>query len=126
MHERRRWPRAAELRTARLVLEPLRVDHAGAMVAVLSDLSLYDVVGGRPPTRDELVTAYSGQVVGQAPDGSQGWLNWVVVETLTQQPVGYVQATVTQTADDELGAGVAWVVGAAWQGRGLPRRRRGP
>ncbi len=95
MHERRRWPRAAELRTARLVLEPLRVDHAGAMVAVLSDPSLYDVVGGRPPTRDELVTAYSGQVVGQAPDGSQGWLNWVVVETLTQQPVGYVQAKVT-------------------------------
>ncbi len=113
------WPVAAELRTSRLVLEPLHVDHATAMVAVLSDPSLYDVVGGRPPTRDEFVATYSRQVVGHASDGSEGWLNWVVVEASTQQAVGYVQATMTRTAGNELRADVAWVVGAAWQGRGL-------
>ena len=41
-------------RAARLTLEPLRVDHAPAMVEVLADPALYEFTGGRPPTLDEL------------------------------------------------------------------------
>ena len=44
--------RIERLRTARLMLDPLRVDDADAMASVLGDLALYEYTGGEPP-RDE-------------------------------------------------------------------------
>ena len=38
------------LTSERLRLEPLTVDHAPAMVAVLADPSIYEFTGGSPPT----------------------------------------------------------------------------
>ncbi len=101
--------------TDRLVLAPLTVDDATAMLPVLADPALYEFTGGEPPTHDELVRRYTHQQVGHSPDGSQRWLNWVVRRRADGTPVGYVQATVdTTTAATE----VAWVVGTRWQGRG--------
>ena len=102
------------LRRERLRLEPLTVDHAAAMVAVLADAALYSFTGGSPPTLEELTRRYSRQSVGHSPDGSEQWLNWVVVLRDDSRPVGYVQATVV---GDE--AEVAWVVSPSEQGRGL-------
>jgi RimJ/RimL family protein N-acetyltransferase len=96
----------------RLLLEPLMVEHAPAMVAVLADPSLYTFTGGSPPTLKELVERYARQSAGHSPDGSEVWLNWIVV--LGEEPIGYVQATVVGPE-----AEIAWVVSPAYQGRGL-------
>ncbi len=103
---------AQQLTTERLRLEPLTVDHAPAMVAVLADPSLYEFTGGSPPTLAELSARYDRQSAGHSPDGSELWLNWVVV--LGSDPVGYVQATVVGAE-----AEIAWVVSPAHQGLGL-------
>ncbi|MDX6371677.1 MAG: uncharacterized protein QOD98_665 [Nocardioidaceae bacterium] len=100
------------LSTERLLLEPLTVDHAAAMVAVLADPALYEFTGGSPHTLSELSERYARQSAGHSADGSEQWLNWVVV--LGDGPIGYVQATVV---DDE--ATIAWVLAPEHQGRGL-------
>ena len=93
-------------------LDPLRVADAAEMADVLADPGLYEVIGGGPPTLDELTERYRRQVVGRSADGRESWLNWVV--RVDGTAVGYVQATVVE--GDR--AAVAWVIGAPWQGRG--------
>ena len=83
------------------------------MAVVLADPALYAVIGGHPPTEDELREQYGRQVVGRSADGREEWLNWVV--RVDDAAAGYVQATV----HDGSRAVVAWVVGTAWQGRGI-------
>jgi RimJ/RimL family protein N-acetyltransferase len=100
------------LSSARLTLEPLTVDHADAMVGVLADPSLYEYTGGTPPDLADLSARYARQSVGQSADGSEQWLNWVVVAD--DRPIGYVQATIVGTE-----AEIAWVVSPAHQGRGF-------
>ena len=82
------------------------------MVSVLSDPSLYEFTGGTPPTLEELTDRYARQAVGHSPDGTEQWLNWVVL--LDSTPVGYVQATVVGDS-----AEIAWVISPSVQGRGL-------
>jgi len=101
----------------RLVLEPLRVDHAAEMVDVLSDAGLYAFTGGSPPSRDELDRRYERQVAGSG-DSDEVWHTWVVRLGDGGPAVGYVQATVRPAAGS---AELAWVVGAPWQGRGIAR-----
>jgi RimJ/RimL family protein N-acetyltransferase len=115
-----REPAAAEparpvLRTPRLRLEPLRVDHAEEMTPVLADPGLYVFTGGEPPTTAVLDERYTAQVRGSSPDGSEAWRNWVVRLAETGEAIGYVQATITPA---EARADVAWVIGQHWQGRG--------
>jgi len=117
------WPRAEPIRTRRLTLEPLSVAHAAEMVAVLADQGLYAWTGGEAPTEEELTTRYRLQSAGESPDGSSGWLNWVVRETATGQATGFVQATLT--GDEELVADVAWVVGVEHQGNGIATEAAG-
>ncbi|HUA70905.1 MAG TPA: GNAT family N-acetyltransferase [Solirubrobacteraceae bacterium] len=111
------WPTAEPIETARLTLEPLRVDHAGEMVVVLADPRLYEFVGGAPPTQAQLRTRYALQVVGHSPDGRHGWLNWIVRERAKGAAVGTVQATLT-LIDGRSEAEIAWVIGAEYQRRG--------
>lgn len=96
----------------RIRLAPLRVADAAEMVDVLADPDLYAVIGGRPPTLDELIEQYRRQVVGRSVDGREIWLNWIV--RVGGTAVGYVQATVLE-GDRAM---VAWVIGRRWQGRG--------
>ncbi|MBA3418740.1 MAG: GNAT family N-acetyltransferase [Geodermatophilaceae bacterium] len=103
------------IQTARLFLEPLRTEHAGEMLDVLSDDRLYRFIGGQPPTYAELVDQYTRQVVGHSADCSERWLNWIVREAETQAATGYVQATVDS---EPAVAAVAWVIGTRHQGRG--------
>lgn len=111
----RSWPAAAGLRTDRLDLEPLTTGHAAEMVAVLADPDLFAYTGGAPPTRADLDRRYAAQSRGCSPDGTQGWLNWVLRERATGAAVGTVQATLEETGVAE----VAWVLSTAAQGRGL-------
>ena len=108
------------LRGDRVVLEPLRVDHASEMAVLVDDSQLHTFIGGTPPTEEELVERYRHQVSGWSRDRSQRWLNWVVRRRADDQAVGTVQATVT-SLDGLLVAEVAWVVGTAYQGQGYAK-----
>lgn len=93
----------------RLVLLPLRVEHADEMAVALSDPALHTFIGGTPMTAYELRARYERLVAGPP-----GWRNWVIRLREDDSLVGYVQATI-----DERSAEVAWVIGTPWQGRGL-------
>ncbi|MEY9890305.1 RimJ/RimL family protein N-acetyltransferase [Catenulispora sp. MAP12-49] len=101
--------------TARLVLKPLAESDADDMAGVLAAPELYTFIGGEPPTVEGLRARYARLAVGRSPDGSQEWVNWIARRVEDGAAVGTVQATVV---DDGARADVAWVVGAAWQGRG--------
>jgi RimJ/RimL family protein N-acetyltransferase len=105
------------IRTARLDLRPLRVAHAAEMAGVLADPALYTFTGGAPPTAAELRSRYQRWVAG-SPDSGVSWCNWVIRVRAGRQPAGTVQATVTGPAGARA-AEIAWVVGTAWQGRGI-------
>ena len=112
-----RWPDEAVVRTARLCVEPVRVEHAEHMAVVLGDPALYAITGGTPPEADRLAARYRRWQRPSSDDGSEGWLNWVVLRTEDDTAVGTVQATTTAGVHG-LVAEVAWVVGVPFQGRG--------
>jgi RimJ/RimL family protein N-acetyltransferase len=111
------WPAAEPIETARLSLAPLRVEHAGEMVEVLSAPALYEYIGGRPPSHERLRARYTRQAVGHSPDGRERWLNWIARDREAGIAIGTVQATLTN-GDGGLTAEIAWVIGAAHQRRG--------
>ena len=101
--------------TAReLVLDPLMASHAEAMFEVLCDERIYAYLDeSAPASTDELRRVYARRETRKSPDGQQLWLNWIV-RWQGQQPIGYVQATVTAP-------GVAWiayVIASSHWGRG--------
>jgi [ribosomal protein S5]-alanine N-acetyltransferase len=102
------------LRTARLLLEPLLVGHAGVMFEVLSDPAIYRYLDYRPPPSTEhLQSLYMRLEQRRSPDGTQQWLNWVVLDS-SGAPVGYVQATI----EAEGSAWVGYVLSSPHWGRG--------
>ncbi|MFC4500534.1 MULTISPECIES: GNAT family N-acetyltransferase [Streptomyces] len=102
-----------QITTARLLLLPLRVEHAAEMADVLSDPALHTFIGGTPSTPMALRARYERLVAG-SPDPAVSWHNWVVRDGA--HLAGTVQATVTA---GDTHAEIAWVIGTPWQGRGL-------
>jgi RimJ/RimL family protein N-acetyltransferase len=100
------------IRTARLELLPLRVEHAEEMAVVLADPALHTFIGGAPSTVDQLRIHYRRLVAG-SPDPAITWLNWVI--SLDGRLTGTVQATLGPGPTAE----IAWLVGTPWQGRGI-------
>lgn len=97
------------LTSARLRLDPLRVDDADEMVGLLADPGLYRYTGFEtPPSFPELRERYRRLTAGPPPPWADLWLNWIV--RAQGVAVGYVQATVMADA-----AEVAWVIGASHQ-----------
>jgi RimJ/RimL family protein N-acetyltransferase len=107
---------AERLTTPRLVLEPLRPEHAAELAPALDDPALHAFVGGAPNTEDELRERYARLAAGQSPDGGEDWLNWVVRDRATSEPVGTLQATLR---DKRRAAELAWVIATSRQGEGL-------
>jgi len=114
------WPTVETIETARLVLEPLRVEHADEMVTALDDERLHGFTGGKPATRDELWERYARQVAGRSADGTQGWFNWVARHRESGSVVGFVQATL-EAEDGRTFAEIAWVISVPAQGQGYAR-----
>jgi ribosomal-protein-alanine N-acetyltransferase len=82
------------LMTERLRLEPLVVAHAPFLFEPLRDERLYRYEAFEPPTSvAELEARYAMLETRRSPDGSEGWLNWVV-RLHDGTFVGRVQATV--------------------------------
>jgi RimJ/RimL family protein N-acetyltransferase len=111
------WLAAEPIETARLRLEPLRLEHAEEMFGVLDDARLHDFVGGEPLTLEQLRDRYRRLACGHSPDGREGWLNWMLRAQDTDVLVGTVQATLTRESA-ALSAELAWVVAVTAQGRG--------
>jgi RimJ/RimL family protein N-acetyltransferase len=108
---------AEAIRTRRLEILPLRVDHAAEMADVLSDPQLHTFIGGTPATQQALRTRYARLVAG-SPDPDVSWCNWVIRLRDAGRLTGTVQATVT-SGDGGRVAEISWVVGTPWQGRGI-------
>jgi RimJ/RimL family protein N-acetyltransferase len=118
------WPAAGRIDTRRLMLEPLRVEHADVMLLVLGDRALYEYTGGEPPSLDELRARYARQVAGRSSDESYGWLNWVVHERTNRVVVGTVQSTLL-LEQGRLLAELGWIVGPAYQRHGFATEAAG-
>ena len=108
---------AEPIETARLELEPLRIEHAEPMAAVLADPRLHVFIGGAPETAPQLRARYARMLAGPS-DPAESWCNWMIRLRENQELTGTVQATVSPDADG-LHAEIAWVIGAAWQRRGI-------
>ncbi len=107
------------LQTVRLDLEPVSPAHADEMVGLLADRALYAFYDDEAsPTLDELRARYARWAGGASPDGRETWCTWILRERSTGSCAGFVQATVHL---EERTAELAWVVGTAYQGRGLAR-----
>ncbi|WP_457031742.1 GNAT family N-acetyltransferase [Kitasatospora sp. P5_F3] len=108
---------AEPVRTSRLTLLPLQVEHAEEMAEVLSDPGLHSFIGGEPLGTEDLRARYRRMTAG-SPDPAVGWLNWVLRLEDQGCLVGTVQATVV-AGERGSAAEIAWVLGTPWQGRGL-------
>lgn len=105
-------PTEASIITARLILEPLRVDHADEMVDVLAPSALYEFDGGEPPTLDSLRARYESQTAGSG-RSDEVWRNWIIRTSADDSAIGYVQADISESVTE-----LAWVVGLEHQGVG--------
>lgn len=105
------------IRTGRLHLLPLAVEHAAEMAEVLSDPKLHTFIGGAPHTPPALRSRYERLVAG-SPEPSETWCNWVIQLRDEGRLVGTVQATIA-TGRRAAAAEIAWVVGTPWQRRGI-------
>jgi RimJ/RimL family protein N-acetyltransferase len=106
---------AEPVRTARLDLLPLRVEHAEEMAGVLSAPALHTFIGGAPLKRAELRARYE-RLVARSPHPDVSGCKRVLPLRAEARLVGTVQATVRGES-----AEIAWVVGTGWQGRGFAR-----
>lgn len=102
-----------------IALRPLTVADATVMATVLADPALYAFTGGAPPTEDDLTRRYQAQTRGHSADGTEQWLNLLVLLGAAREPIGYVQATIPA---DGSPTEVAWVIGRPWQGHGHAQR----
>ncbi|MGP4015087.1 GNAT family N-acetyltransferase [Saccharopolyspora sp. 5N708] len=107
------------IRTERLGLVPLRVDHAAEMSNVLADPELYGFIGGTPLSAQTLRSRYE-RIIAGAPDPAVSWCNWVVRLLAEARLVGTVQATIAPGEHGPI-AEIAWIVGTAWQRRGIAK-----
>jgi RimJ/RimL family protein N-acetyltransferase len=103
----------SDIESERLLLTPLRREHADRLFDLLNDEELHRFIGGAPLSLDELRTRYKVLAKRRSPDGSELWLNWIVFRGADDAAVGTMQASVSES-----GATLAWVIGRQWQGRG--------
>ncbi len=108
---------ARAIGTSRRDLLPLHVEHAEEMAAVLSDPALHTFIGGTPDTPRTLRSRYQRMTAG-SPDPAVSWLNWVIRLRDESCLTGTIQATVSPSGHGPT-AEIAWVVGTAWQQRGI-------
>lgn len=83
------------LETERLVLEPLRREHAAHLFHALSDTRIYTFIPQDPPSSLlALETRYLALESRRSPARDELWLNWAMRLKQQQSYIGTVQATV--------------------------------
>lgn len=111
------WPVAMDIASTRVLLEPLTPEHSVEMVEVLAAPELYEYIGGTAPSGRELRQRYVRQAEGRSPDGTHGWLNWIIRRRDLGDAIGFTQATLTRT-EAGLTGDIAWLVDTRHQGDG--------
>lgn len=82
------------IRTRRLRIEPLAVDHADFLYWPLQDERLYKFIPADPPeSLEKLRERYAYLEPGRSPDSGEAWLNWTLF-LHSGHVVGTFQATV--------------------------------
>lgn len=115
-------PLLVPLTTARLQLEPLRVDHADPLHTGLRDPELYRYETDLPPAGLDALRARFALLAAGSGDAEETWLNWVAVTRAAGAAIGYVQATVAVARDT---ATIGYLVLAAYQRHGFGREAVG-
>jgi RimJ/RimL family protein N-acetyltransferase len=110
-----RQPPDERIRTNRLDLVPVTADDADPLSEVFSDKRLYAFTGGGPGTLEGLRSTFA-RLAADRSASPTAQLNWVVRHRADAEPIGMVQAIVT---DGGHAAEIAWVVGVPWQGQGI-------
>lgn len=86
--------REPELRSARLVLEPLNAWHGESLFALLKDPLLYTYIAREPPlAASHLSRRFEALEQRRSADGAELWLNWAV-RIAAGGYAGLVEATV--------------------------------
>jgi len=89
-------PQSLELKTPRLILEPLQPRHAALLFQTLSDPVIYSFIPFDPPKSMEALTERYGHLsVGHSADGKDIWLNFALRKLENNAYIGTVQATIT-------------------------------
>jgi len=109
---------AERIISERLVLDPLGVDDAEEMAAVLGDEALYEFIGGTAPCLEGLREHYLLLTAGSA-KADEIWLNWVVRSAVDDRAIGTLQATVSRRLEGHPYAELSWVIGTRWQEHGF-------
>jgi len=107
-----------ELRTDRLVLEPLLSEHAERVFGGFEDPRLYGFIPQDPPRAvDDLSARFRRLSLRRSPAGDALWLNWVLRRAAGDDHIGLVEATVRsdRTAD------LAYFIFVDFQRRGFAK-----
>ena len=105
------------LQGERVVLHPLRAEHADVLFPILSDAELWRYAPKpRSKSPDNLRDRFTRLEPRSSNDGHEHWLNWAVEEKARGAIIGLVQATVDKVLCE---ASVAYVLARASWGRGL-------
>lgn len=104
-----------ELRSPRLVLEPITEAHAAELCDLLSDEGLHAFVPSTPLSLDQQRERCAKWALRRSPDSKELWLNWLAREVSTGRPVGHFQAGSTK----ERIASIGYVVAQSYQGQGM-------
>ncbi len=103
------------MRSERLLLEPLRRDHAAALFPLLQDDRIYRFIPQDPPASPEALERRYRQLEGRlSPAGDEAWLNWAVRLRASLGYVGSVQATM----QSDRTAWIAYELAPEFWGRG--------
>jgi [ribosomal protein S5]-alanine N-acetyltransferase len=101
----------------RVVLHPLRTEHADALFPILNtdEVRRYAT---RPPTDslDELREWFARLESRSSNDRHEYWLNWAIQEKISGAIIGFVQATADEVLSD---ASIAYVLGRSFWGQSL-------
>jgi RimJ/RimL family protein N-acetyltransferase len=104
--------------TARLALEPLRLEHAAPLYTALQDPRLYTYIPDDPPTSlDALQRRYRRWERRASPDGREIWLNWAARLRARSEWIGTFQATISEDRQ----AVLAYMIFSPFQRKGFAR-----
>ncbi|MBA2712082.1 MAG: GNAT family N-acetyltransferase [Rubrobacteraceae bacterium] len=104
------------LETPRLLLEPLRPDHASMLYEQLQDERLHRFIPQDPPASPQaLEDRYGFLLSRRSPDGREAWLNWAVRVRISGDYAGTIEATV----HENLEATIAYTVFVPYQRQGF-------
>lgn len=99
---------------------PVTVAHAASMVKLLNDRETFRYLDQEPPTLAYLERYYGLLETGLSPSGTEAWLTWICQLNSTDEPVGYIQATI-RAAEEPKTSSIGYVFGADYRRRGYAR-----